>query len=94
MNKSLFLDINSPLDQFDIRNLISIDLPILGNLHLSITNIGLYLFLGTFAAITLNVIANNNNKLVCNGWSLSQETIYATIHGIVVNQINPLKGQR
>lgn len=90
----LFMGITSPLDQFEIRNLISIDLPILGNLHLSITNIGLYILLGTFVAITLNMMANHNNKLVCNGISLSQEAIYATIHGIVINQINPLKGQK
>lgn len=35
--------ITSPLDQFEIRNFISLDAPLFGNLHLSLTNIGLYL---------------------------------------------------
>jgi len=94
MTSQLFMNIASPLDQFEIRNLISIDLPILGNLHLSITNIGFYLLLGAFVAITSNIMANHNNKLVSNAISLSQEAIYATIHGIVINQINSLKGQK
>lgn len=90
----MFMDINSPLDQFDIRNLISIDLAILGNLCLSITNLGLYLFLGAFASIIYQVLAINHKKLVYNSWSISQESTYATILGIVVNQINSLKGKK
>ncbi|PIM97137.1 hypothetical protein CDL12_30394 [Handroanthus impetiginosus] len=34
-----FLYITSPLDQFEIRNLLSLDAPILGNLSLSLTSI-------------------------------------------------------
>jgi F-type H+-transporting ATPase subunit a len=85
--------ITSPLDQFEIRDLISLDAPILANLHLSITNIGLYLFIGFVISLNLNIINTNYNKLVSNNWSISQETIYATIHSIVVNQINEKKGQ-
>jgi F-type H+-transporting ATPase subunit a len=87
------LEINSPLDQFEIRNLISLDAPILANLHLSITNIGLYLTIGAFIALTLNLLATNYNKVLSNSWSLSQESIYATVHSIVVNQINSKEGQ-
>ncbi|KEQ78302.1 ATPase, F0 complex, subunit A [Aureobasidium pullulans EXF-150] len=47
-------------NQFEIRNLLSLDAPILGNLSISLTSI---------------------------------ETIYATVHGIVVNQINAKNGQ-
>jgi len=93
MTRLLSLEINSPLDQFEIRNLISIDAPILANLHLSITNIGLYLTIGAFIALTLNLIATNYNKVLSNSWSLSQESIYATVHSIVVNQINSKEGQ-
>lgn len=46
--------IKSPLDQFEIRNLLSIDAPILANLNLSLTNIGLYLTITAFAALVLN----------------------------------------
>src|SRR5690242_21954923 len=38
----------SPLSQFEIRDLINIDTPILGNLHISVTNIGFYLTIGAF----------------------------------------------
>lgn len=93
MPNNLFTQITSPLDQFEIRNLLSIDAPILGNIHLSLTNIGLYLSIGFFFAITLNVLATNYNKVVSNGWSISQETLYATIHSIVTSQINAKKGQ-
>ncbi len=92
MNNSFIL-ITSPLDQFEIRDLISLDAPILANLHLSITNIGFYLILGFFISLNLNILGNNYNKLVSNNWSISLETIYATIHSIVINQINTKKGQ-
>lgn len=86
-------EIVSPLDQFEIRNLLSLDMPIMGNLHISLTNIGLYLTIGIFLILSLNVLATNQNKLISNNWSISQETIYATVHSIVTNQINAKKGQ-
>ena len=88
-----FTSIPSPLDQFEIRNLLSLDAPILANLHISLTNIGLYLTIGAVLVLTLNILATNYNKVVSNTWSISQETIYATIHSIVSNQINTTKGQ-
>lgn len=83
----------SPLDQFEIRDLFSIDLPIVGNLHLSLTNIGLYLLIGGFLTLVVVLLSTNSNKLVGNNWSISQETLYATIHSIVTSQINPKRGQ-
>jgi F-type H+-transporting ATPase subunit a len=87
------LNIISPLDQFEIRDLISLNAPILGNLSLSLTNIGLYLTLGGYLVFVLSIIGNNNERIVSNSWSICQETIYATVHSIVVNQINEKKGQ-
>ena len=86
-------EIISPLNQFEIRDLLSLDAPILGNLHLSITNIGLFLMIGGFFILTLSLLSTNYNKLVGNNWSISQESLYATIHSIVANQINPRNGQ-
>lgn len=83
----------SPLDQFEIRDLLNIDAPILGYLHLSITNIGLYLIIATFIAFYLNILATNDSKVVSNNWSIGQESLYATVHSIVVNQINNRNGQ-
>jgi F-type H+-transporting ATPase subunit a len=88
-----FLNIISPLDQFEVRNLLSLDAPILGNLSFSLTNIALYLTIGGYLVLILNLMATNNNKVVSNSWSISQETIYATVHGIVVSQINAKSGQ-
>ena len=47
-------EIISPLNQFEIRDLLSLDATILGNLHLSITNIGLFLMIGGFFILTLS----------------------------------------
>jgi len=83
----------SPLDQFEIRDLLNIDAPILGYLHLSITNIGMYLIIASFLAFFLNILATNYSKVVSNNWSIGQESLYATVHSIVVNQINNKNGQ-
>jgi F-type H+-transporting ATPase subunit a len=83
----------SPLDQFEVRDLFSLNANLLGNIHLSLTNIGLYLSISIFLILTYSLLASNNNKIIPNNWSISQESIYATVHGIVVNQINPTRGQ-
>jgi F-type H+-transporting ATPase subunit a len=59
-------EIISPLSQFEIRDLLSLDAPVLGNLHISITNIGLYLVIGGFFILSLNLLSTNYNKLVGN----------------------------
>jgi len=89
----LWNEIISPLSQFEIRDLFSIDAPILGNLHISMTNIGFYLTIGAFFLLVINLLSTNYNKVVSNNWSISQESLYATIHSIVTNQINPRNGQ-
>ena len=86
-------EIISPLNQFEIHDLISINAAILGNLHLSITNIGFFLMLGAFFILLLSFLSTNYNKLVGNAWSLGKESLYATIHGIVTSQINAKSGQ-
>jgi len=93
LNNNLFREILSPLDQFEIRDLISLDAPIFGNLHISITNIGLYLTIAGLFIFILNILSINYNKLVSNNWSISQESLYGTIHSIVTNQINGKSGQ-
>jgi len=83
----------SPLDQFIIRNLFSIKADLLGNIQLSLTNIGLYLMITTVIIFMLYILATNYNIVIPNNWSLSVESIYATVFSIVVNQINAKKGQ-
>ena len=64
--KNIFEQIPSPLSQFEIRNLLSLDAPILGNIHLSITNIGLYLIIGAVFIFILKLLSTNYNRLVGN----------------------------
>jgi len=84
---------NSPLDQFIIRDLFSIKADLLGNLQISLTNIGLYLMITTSIIFIFYLLATNYNITTPNSWSLSVEAIYATVYSIVINQINANKGQ-
>ena len=83
----------SPLDQFEVRDLISLNAPILGNLSISLTNIGLYLTLGGYIVFLMGLVFTNNGGIVPNSWSASQESVYATVHSIVTSQINEKRGQ-
>jgi F-type H+-transporting ATPase subunit a len=83
----------SPLSQFEIRDLLSIEAPILGNIYISVTNIGFYLIIGASFILVISLLSTNYNKIVNNNWSISLEALYATIHSIVINQINSKKGQ-
>lgn len=93
MNNTLFNDILSPLSQFEINDLLTIDSPLLGYMHISLTNIGFYLILGSIFTLIVTLLGTNYNKLISNNWSIGQESLYATIHNIVINQINPSNGQ-
>lgn len=66
MTFSLFRENISPLDQFEIRDLISLDAPILGYLHISITNIGLYLALSFLFIAIFKIMGTNNNRIISN----------------------------
>jgi len=93
MKNTLPLWTTSPLDQFTIRNLFSIKAELLGNIEISLTNIGLYLTIATLIVFMLYTLATNYELTTPNGWSLSMESIYSTVFSIVTNQINANKGQ-
>ena len=93
MNNIIFTYFTNPLSQFDIRDFFNIKLSFLNNLQLSLTNIGLYLILGGLFILIINLLSINYNKLVGNKWSISQESLYATIQSIVISQINAKQGQ-
>jgi F-type H+-transporting ATPase subunit a len=63
--ENLQTEIVSPLDQFEIRDILNLEL-LNGNIHLSLTNIGLYLIIGTLIILTSSIVATNYNKLVSN----------------------------
>ena len=79
--------INSPLEQFEVSSLISLDLPIFGQFHFSLTNLGLYTIITVFLIIAYHYFAFNNQKLVPSRCSLSLETMFASIHGLVKGQL-------
>lgn len=56
----------SPLDQFEIRNIVSINASVLGNSQISVSNIGLYLSISTVIITLLSLLATNYNKLIPN----------------------------
>lgn len=62
----LFRETTSPLDQFEIRNLLSLEAPVLGNMNISLTNIGLYLSISVFIILTTSILATNYNKVISN----------------------------
>ena len=64
-----FLIITSPLDQFEIRNFVNVDIPILGTLHISIINIGLYLTITVLLAFYSSIIATNYRRIISNSLS-------------------------
>ena len=60
----MFYILSSPLDQFEVTNLVAIVLPILGTFNLSLTNLGLYSLFTFSLVLGLHTLANNNFKLV------------------------------
>ena len=58
--------ISRPLDQFEIRTLLSLDAPIWADTEITPTNISLYLIVGVILAFLLNQLATNYYQIVSN----------------------------
>jgi len=81
------LFIFSPLSQFEVSNLIGVNAPLLGNLHLNLTNLSLYSIFVLLTVIGLHIYANNNNKIIPNNWSISFESSFQSLNTMVREQI-------
>jgi F-type H+-transporting ATPase subunit a len=81
------LFIFSPLSQFEVTNLIGINAPILGNLHLNLTNLSLYSIFVLITILGLHILANNENKIIPNTWSISFESSFQSLNTMVREQI-------
>ena len=81
------LMVNSPLEQFEVTNFIGINAPILGYLNITLTNLGLYSLLVLFLIIGIHYAGNNEVKLVPSKWSIVLESLYASIHSMVREQL-------
>ena len=78
---------SSPLEQFEVQNLISLQIPIIG-LNISLTNLGFYTLVTIFILMTLHMIGFAKSQImVSNRFSLFMESIYATINTMVREQI-------
>ena len=81
------LFINSPLEQFEVINLISISAPIFGYLNISLTNLGLYSIIVLSLIVSMHILWNNNSKLVPSKASIVFESIFTTINTMVKEQL-------
>ena len=81
------LYIFSPLSQFEVSNLLSLNAPILGYINISLTNLALYSLLVLFIIVSIHYISNNENKLVPSKWSISLESLFASINSMVKEQL-------
>ena len=80
-------NISGPLDQFNVTELVGLKFEILGKFYLAITNISLYLALVLAVIIAIFHFGDNDSKLVPNKWSIVLETFFASLKGMVKDQI-------
>lgn len=62
----IFFFASNPLDQFEIRSIIGLNVSVLNNLHLSLTNIGLYLIISLILSFMFTLLTENKEKLLMN----------------------------
>lgn len=86
-NINFNLLINSPLEQFEITNLLGISAPIFGYLNITLTNLALYSILILFLIISLHYFGNNDTKVLSSKWSILIESLFASINSMVKEQI-------
>ena len=82
----------NPLDQFEIRELISVHLYIMDNLVISLTNIGLYLLISTLLIIHIKFLTLNG-RITSDYGTIWQESIYHTVYNIYMSQMNKSKAE-
>jgi F-type H+-transporting ATPase subunit a len=66
MKYIFFNYLHNPLEQFDIRDLVVTTVPLFFNLHISLTNMGLYLMIGSVFIFILSIITTNFNRIKSN----------------------------
>ena len=81
----------SPLDQFSINSIL--DINFLEHNVILLSNMGLYLITAASTIIVVYIINNNYHKLESNRSTINQESVYATVYSIVINQIDGFKGK-
>lgn len=77
----------SPLEQFEVTSLVSVQLPVLGYMNFSLTNLGLYTIITVYLVLAFHFMASNNKQLIPSRWSISLESGFASLHSLVKSQI-------
>jgi F-type H+-transporting ATPase subunit a len=77
----------SPLSQFEVVNLIGMNAPVLGHLHINLTNLSLYSSFILFIILGLHFYGNNDSKLIPSNWSIFLESAYASLSTMVKEQV-------
>lgn len=84
--------INSPLDQFNIQTFLGFVSPFFDLSALSITTFTLYTVIVLFVILGLNLLTDNNEKIIGSRWFVSQEALYDTVLNMVKSQIGGVYG--
>lgn len=79
--------LHSPLEQFEVTSLVSLQLPVLGYIHISLTNLGLYTIIAVYLSLAFHFVASNNKSVIPSRWSISLESSFASVHSLVKAQI-------
>ena len=87
MQHFLYTSIICPLNQFDLRDLLSLNAPLLGNLYISLTNIGLYLSVGALSLNVLGAIHIIRNQINPAKGQIYFPFIYTLFIFILVNNL-------
>lgn len=85
--------INSPLEQFEIQNIIDINSSLIDLSYLSISNYVIYNIIVLFAIILLHFYSTSNYSIIPTKWTITIEGIYKTVTDIVTSQIGD-RGQQ
>lgn len=79
--------LHSPLEQFEVTSLVGLQVPVLGYIHISLTNLGLYTIITVYLSLAFHFVANNNKSVIPSRWSISLESGFASVHSLVKAQI-------
>nr|YP_010721287.1 ATP synthase F0 subunit a [Cyathus jiayuguanensis]WDS46481.1 ATP synthase F0 subunit a [Cyathus jiayuguanensis] len=79
--------IHSPLSQFEVINFLGLNIPLLSDFNLSLTNLGLYSLFILGTVIALHSLGNNESKLIPNKWSIALESSLASLSSMVREQV-------
>ena len=77
----------NPLEQFEINDFAYFQVPLFSAAKFSLTNIGFYLIIVLVLVILIFPLAINNRRIIPSRWSISQESMYGSILGMVTEQI-------